>query len=123
MTEAALILSICAVAMAFVAIARSGGGRSGSAALTDVRLGRIERRLEEIARFSGAPAAAGPESAGADGLSQAVRDYLAAGQKIQAIKQYRMETNVGLKEAKDAIDAAEAAGLVESSSSELKIDA
>ncbi len=37
-------------------------------------------------------------------------DYLAAGLKIQAIKQYRMETGVGLKEAKDAIDAAEAAG-------------
>ena len=131
MTEAALILSICAVAMALVAIARSGGGRSGSAELTEVRLSRAERRLQEMASFVGLPpeavpppVPAGPASSawsGAGGqLSQAVLDYLQAGLKIQAIKQYRMETHVGLKEAKDAIDAAEAAG---AANPEFKINA
>ena len=39
---------------------------------------------------------------------EAVRKYLAAGEKIQAIKVYREATGVGLKEAKDAVEAMEA---------------
>jgi ribosomal protein L7/L12 len=34
-----------------------------------------------------------------------VEDHLRAGQKIQAIKQYREQTGAGLKEAKDAVEA------------------
>jgi len=34
-----------------------------------------------------------------------VRQLAAAGQKIEAIKMLREETNMGLKEAKDAVDA------------------
>jgi hypothetical protein len=36
--------------------------------------------------------------------SQAVKNAVDAGRKIEAIKLYREETGVGLKEAKDAID-------------------
>ena len=38
------------------------------------------------------------------GVSNAVMDALFAGQKIQAIKQHRTDSGLGLKEAKDAID-------------------
>lgn len=37
-----------------------------------------------------------------------VRQLLASGQKLEAIKQYRARFNTGLKEAKDAVDALEA---------------
>lgn len=39
-----------------------------------------------------------------DTYSQAVKNAVDAGHKIEAIKIYREETGVGLKEAKDAID-------------------
>ena len=39
-----------------------------------------------------------------DTYSQAVKNAVDAGHKIEAIKLYRAETGVGLKEAKDAID-------------------
>ena len=38
-------------------------------------------------------------------LPPAVFEHLAAGRKIQAIKEYRAATGVGLKEAKDAVEA------------------
>ena len=41
---------------------------------------------------------------GGGGYSAAVMEQVNAGNKIGAIKQYREETGVGLKEAKDAID-------------------
>lgn len=40
----------------------------------------------------------------ADTYSQAVKNAVDAGRKIEAIKIYREENGVGLKEAKDAID-------------------
>jgi ribosomal protein L7/L12 len=40
---------------------------------------------------------------------EAVRSLILAGQKIQAIKLYREQTGVGLREAKDAVDAMEEA--------------
>jgi ribosomal protein L7/L12 len=39
-----------------------------------------------------------------DGFSTAVLDLVRSGNKISAIKQYREETGMGLREAKDAID-------------------
>lgn len=39
-----------------------------------------------------------------DPFSQAVKSAVDAGRKIEAIKIYRAETGVGLKEAKDAVD-------------------
>ncbi len=40
--------------------------------------------------------------------SSRVMELLAGGKKIEAIKVYREETGVGLREAKDAVDRAEA---------------
>ena len=42
-----------------------------------------------------------------NGLYAEIRSLLWAGQKIEAIKRYRESLNVGLKEAKDAVDAIE----------------
>lgn len=39
-------------------------------------------------------------------VSTKVTDLLLAGQKISAIKQHRQDTGLGLKEAKDAVEAA-----------------
>jgi len=39
--------------------------------------------------------------------SEAVAALMAAGRKIPAIKQYRIETGAGLKDAKDAVEAFE----------------
>jgi ribosomal protein L7/L12 len=61
-----------------------------------------------------APVAAGPagaEGGGAGALAwddrKRVSELLFAGQKIQAIKAYRERTGVGLKQAKDAVEALE----------------
>ncbi len=43
-------------------------------------------------------------SSGGGGYSEAVLELVRDGNKIGAIKQYREETGVGLKEAKDAVD-------------------
>jgi ribosomal protein L7/L12 len=51
----------------------------------------------------GGGAAAGNAPVGAE--ARAIGDALAAGKTIEAIKLYRAATGVGLKEAKDAIDA------------------
>jgi ribosomal protein L7/L12 len=121
MTEVALVLSICAVAMALLAVARAGAG--GSEAITAIRLARIEHRLEEVARFAGAPGEPVPSPSTAGRPSQLVLDLLADGRKIEAIKQYRIETHAGLKEAKDAVEAAAATAALGDARSELKIDA
>jgi ribosomal protein L7/L12 len=52
------------------------------------------------------PRASGPVSL-SDGLVRQVRTLVAEGRKIEAIKVYRGETGVGLKEAKDAVEAIE----------------
>jgi large subunit ribosomal protein L7/L12 len=53
---------------------------------------------------SGTPPVTATSSEGGGGYSAAVLDQVRNGNKIGAIKQYREETGVGLKEAKDAID-------------------
>jgi ribosomal protein L7/L12 len=50
-----------------------------------------------------------PLAAGGTGLTESARAALARGNKIEAIKVLREETDLGLKEAKEAVDAAEAA--------------
>jgi ribosomal protein L7/L12 len=61
----------------------------------------IERMRGGAAAAAGNAAAAPPVSAEA----RAIGDALAAGKTVEAIKLYRAATGVGLKEAKDAIDA------------------
>jgi Ribosomal protein L7/L12 C-terminal domain len=123
----ALLLSVLALLVAAAAVA----GRSGSGA----RLARLERRTDEIADHVGlppepartavanvyAPAASANVLMSAGGTeavqrgaaepaptdSAGVLSLLAAGKKINAIKLYRQETGVGLKEAKDAVETME----------------
>jgi ribosomal protein L7/L12 len=66
---------------------------------TTARLGRIERKLNALMRHAGIDPAQGLP------LSEHVKDLARdPGRKIQAIKAYREETGVGLKEAKDAVE-------------------
>ena len=44
------------------------------------------------------------------GAGAEIRDLLARGKKIEAIKRYREETGAGLAEAKSAVEAIEAGG-------------
>jgi ribosomal protein L7/L12 len=57
----------------------------------------VEARMEELA--------AQARSDSPPGLQPELDRYIAADQKIMAIKHYRTITNVGLKEAKDAVEA------------------
>ncbi len=70
-------------------VANSGGANS-------FRLKRIERRLDLILEQLGVD----PN----DGVNREVADLIRAGQKIAAIKKYREQTGVGLKEAKDYVE-------------------
>ncbi len=63
-----------------------------------VGLGFLSRRGERTGSMGGQPGGTPPSP----GL---IDDLLRGGQKIEAIKQYRTMHGVGLKEAKDAVDA------------------
>ncbi len=56
-----------------------------------------------------------------DSFEEELRELLAAGNKMQAIKRYREETGSGLKEAKEAVEALTAGGEVVGSSSSAKV--
>ena len=45
-----------------------------------------------------------------EGTENEIKDLLASGRKIEAIKRYREETGTGLAEAKDAVESLEAGG-------------
>jgi len=64
---------------------------------TDIRLPRIEGKIDQIQRHLGI--------AFEDKAGEMVRPLLLAGSKIEAIKEYRRITGVGLKDAKEAVDA------------------
>jgi hypothetical protein len=66
------------------------------------RLGRIESKLDAILGNLGIQP---PDPGAPSGLSAGVRQLADDGQKIQAIKLHREETGLGLKEAKDAVEA------------------
>ena len=51
------------------------------------------------------PGPSGPTPGSQDALERRVRDLLAEGRKIEAIRVYREQTGTGLKEAKDAVEA------------------
>ena len=72
------------------------------------------------------PDSSGPAPGPQDNLERRVRDLLAVGRKIEAIRVYREQTGTGLKEAKDAVEAIQrgvpaplSAGVDESFRSEL----
>jgi hypothetical protein len=78
------------------------GSSPGVGPAAKAQLDRIERKLNQILEHLGLDHD-DPEDA--FDLSAEERSLAAAGRKIEAIKQYRSRTNLGLKEAKDAVDA------------------
>lgn len=80
------------------------GDRSRIAEL-ERRVARLEAQLAQLtASPGGAVAAAAAAGVTADWMDE-VRALRSAGKTIQAIKVYRESTGVGLKEAKDAVEA------------------
>lgn len=67
-----------------------------------VLLRRIESKLDQILGKLDVPV---PELGASSGLSAGVRQLADDGRKIEAIKLHREETGLGLKEAKDAVEA------------------
>jgi ribosomal protein L7/L12 len=65
------------------------------------RVAALEQKLEFLLQ------ALGLESKGTVIQNSAIIEQLRSGNKINAIKLYREQTGVGLKEAKDAVDALE----------------
>ena len=73
------------------------------------RIEELENRVAKLERMAGVPSS---DSDGT-GVSSRVMELMSQGKKIAAIKAYRQETGVGLKEAKEAlIDAFEREYLV-----------
>jgi large subunit ribosomal protein L7/L12 len=71
------------------------------------RIAELERRLDwlYVATGHGYASSAPPAMTTTGGaVSAAVLDLVRQGNKIGAIKQYREETGLGLREAKDVID-------------------
>jgi hypothetical protein len=73
-----------------------GSSWTSSASNNGRRLGRLERKVDLILRHLGLD----PNQ----GLNPEIVELMKAGQKIQAIKLYREQTGVGLKEAKDYVE-------------------
>lgn len=77
----------------------------------EARVRQLEATVALLAQQGVAPAAPGAAAAAADPSAAAneliaqIRRLKAEGNLIQAIKLYRQATNVGLKEAKDAVEA------------------
>lgn len=67
---------------------------------------RMRRQLDAIMKHLGLPE---PPVSRPDALSPQVAELIAAGRKIEAIKLYRQETGGGLKQAKSAVEGANAA--------------
>jgi hypothetical protein len=77
------------------------------AAVPELGLAEAKAAVEQIERGGGSGAVPLPPSVPAVGVPPGVSEALAAGNKIEAIKLYREAARVGLKEAKDAVEAIE----------------
>ena len=71
------------------------------------RLDRIERKLDRILAHLGLEGSQQAATGQASHASQQVQDLIRRGNKIEAIKVYREQTGLGLREAKDAVEAME----------------
>jgi ribosomal protein L7/L12 len=94
LTDLALIAAIVLLVGA-ASMARRPGGASG-------RLARVERKLDLLLRHMQVEV---PDPTTPAGLSDEVRRLADAGRKIEAIKLHREQTGVGLRAAKDAVEA------------------
>jgi ribosomal protein L7/L12 len=89
------ILAILAISCLIVLMRRPNS--------TEFRVRRVERKIDLICKHLGIEY---PEPASAAGLSAEVRQLANdPAQKISAIKLHRQQTGIGLKEAKDAVEA------------------
>jgi ribosomal protein L7/L12 len=94
MSEPLLVAAILAGAVAAVLLARLGRSRDHEARA----LGRVEAKLDAILKHQGIqfdPYAEVPPK---------VIEALQSGQKIEAIREYRVATGIGLKEAKERVE-------------------
>ena len=78
----------------YVRVSMAGLNQSG--ARQAVRLGRLERKVDAIVKHLGVSVV--------DEVDPKVLELVIAGKKIEAIKLYREQTKVGLKEAKDYVE-------------------
>lgn len=101
---AALDFSDFSIIALLVILFAGGGAACTSLLATDAgRLARLERKLDAVMRHLDI---AYVDPAGPEGLSEEVRRLADdPGRKIQAIKLHREQTGIGLKEAKDAVEA------------------
>jgi ribosomal protein L7/L12 len=80
-------------------------------ALIESRLDQLFEHLDIAPRESAGGGWWGDEGAASDPLSDPeIQDLLAKGNEVQAIKRYRELTGMGLAEAKEAIERAQAGG-------------
>ena len=70
------------------------------------RIRELERKVDLLMRHLGLEAG-GPGSSGSGGVPGDVEHLIRSGRKIEAIKRYREATGLGLKEAKEAVEAFE----------------
>ena len=73
--------------------------------MSDYQLERRLAQLENKVDHLYAALDVAPPPTGQTGLSPRIQELLASGNKLEAIKQYRAETGLGLAEAKEAIEA------------------
>jgi ribosomal protein L7/L12 len=77
-------------------------------AATGVSLAEAKQAVAEMARMEAARPPSGARDFDNPVLESKIRSMLAKGKKIEAVKIYREEYGIGLKEAKDAVDRIEA---------------
>jgi len=93
------------LAIAAIVVMFARGSQAYFAAPTPEQL-RMQRQLDAIMKHLGLPE---PPTSRPGALSPQVAALVAAGRKIEAIKLYRQETGEGLKQAKSAVEGANAA--------------
>ncbi len=95
------------LAIAAIVVIFARGSRAYVAGSTLEQL-RMQRQLDAIMKHLGLPE---PPASRPGALSPQVAALIAAGRKIEAIKLYRQETGEGLKQAKAAVEGADAAAV------------
>jgi large subunit ribosomal protein L7/L12 len=103
----ALVLVLAVVVVGLVLQVRTLAGRVGKLERDGGWEGAQPNQLAPATMAAGATALTPGQPSE---VSDAVLGFIQAGKKIDAIKQYRLETGVGLKEAKDAVEGFERGG-------------
>lgn len=92
----------CLIALIVIFLAGGGAAYAALQPSDKARLRRLEWKLDIIIRHLGIEY---PDPRTAGGLSSEVQKLADEENKIQAIKVHREQTGLGLKEAKDAVEA------------------